>query len=393
MTPESSPFRPGQPVPAELFVGRRDAIELLRGWVRAAGRGVFKVGFITGERGIGKSSLASFVRRLCERDGDVTGCHVYLGGVHDLHEMAGRIFDRLLKDSIDRPWHRQVLEFFGDRVRKIGLFGVSVELALSGADLRAIAGNFTRSVRELLRRLKPRTSLLLILDDMNGLADSADFAHWLKSIVDEVATSEPMRLCILLVGLEERRQELIRNQPSLARIFNLVDIVPWRNAEVEQFYRDSFAAGNAVVSAADLDFMAQHTGGLPVLAHEIGDAVWRAAKAPTIANNEIAEGIVRAADIVGRKLLEPQIFQAIQSDRYRSILRKMADEPARMTFQRGELAARLAPDERQVLDNFLRRMRKLGAVQLDPEVRGGYRFPNRLHALYFWMESRLNTGT
>ena len=393
MTPESSPFRPGQPVPAELFVGRRDAIELLRGWVRAAGRGVFKVGFITGERGIGKSSLASFVRRLCERDGDVTGCHVYLGGVHDLHEMAGRIFDRLLKDSIDRPWHRQVLEFFGDRVRKIGLFGVSVELALSGDDLRTIAGNFTRSVRELQRRMNPRTSLLLILDDMNGLADSADFAHWLKSIVDEVATSEPMRLCILLVGLEGRRQELIRNQPSLARIFDPVDIGPWRNAEVERFYRESFAAGNAVVSAADLNFVVQHTGGLPVLAHEIGDAVWRAAKAPTIAHQDIVAGIVRAASIVGRKLLEPQIFQAIQSDRYRSILRKMADEPARMTFQRGELAARLAPDERQVLDNFLRRMRKLGAVQLDPEVRGGYRFPNRLHALYFWMESRLNTGT
>ena len=393
MTPESSPFRPGQPVPAELFVGRRDAIERLRGLVRAADRGVFKIGFITGERGIGKSSLASFVRRLCEQEGDVTGCHVYLGGVRDLHEMAGRIFDRLLKDSIDRPWHRQVLEFFGDRVRKIGLFGVSVELALSGDDLRTIAGNFTRSVRELLKRLTPRASLLLILDDMNGLASSADFAHWLKSIVDEVATSEPMRLCILLVGLEERRQDLIRNQPSLARLFNLVDISPWRNAEVEQFYWASFAAGNAAVSAADLNFMVRYTGGLPVLAHEIGDAVWRTAKAPTIAHKELVEGIVRAAGIVGRKLLEPQIFQAIQSDRYRSILRKMADEPARMTFQRGDLAARLAPAERRVLDNFLQRMRKLGAVQPDPEVRGGYRFPNRLHALYFWMESRLKAGT
>ena len=391
MTPESSPFRPGQPVPAELFVGRREAIERLRGLVRAAGRGVFKVGFISGERGIGKSSVASFVRRLCEQEGDVTGCHVYLGGVRDLHEMAGRIFDRLLKDSIDRPWHRQVLEFFGDRVRKIGLFGVSVELALSGDDLRTIAGNFTRSVRELLKRLTPRASLLLILDDMNGLASSADFAHWLKSIVDEVATSEPMRLCILLVGLEERRRELIRNQPSLARIFDLVDIVPWQNAEVEQFYRASFAAGNAAVSPADLNSMVRYTGGLPVLAHEIGDAVWRTAKAQTIARKELADGIVRAAGIVGRKLLEPQILQAIQSDRYRSILRKMADEPSRMRFQRGELAARLAPAERQVLDNFLRRMRKLGAVQLDPEVRGGYRFPNRLHALYFWMESRLKT--
>ena len=206
-------------MPAERFVGRHEAIERLRGLVRAADRGVFKAGFIAGERGIGKSSLASFVRHLCEREGRVTGCHVYLGGVLDVPQMARRTFDRLLKDSIDRPWHRQVLEFFGDRVRKVGVFGVSVELALSDRDLDTIAGNFVRSIRQLLSSIEGRGTLLLILDDINGLATSAEFAHWLKSIVDEVATAtENTRLCILVVGLEEGRQELIQSQPSLARV-------------------------------------------------------------------------------------------------------------------------------------------------------------------------------
>ena len=63
-----------------MFVGRHEAIERLCGLVRTANRGKFRIGFITGERGIGKSSLASFVRRLCEREGIGTGCHVYLGG-------------------------------------------------------------------------------------------------------------------------------------------------------------------------------------------------------------------------------------------------------------------------------------------------------------------------
>jgi hypothetical protein len=379
-------------VPAELFVGRQEAIERLRGLVRAADRGVFKAGFIAGERGIGKSSLASFVRHLCEREGRVTGCHVYLGGVRDVPQMARRTFDRLLKDSIDRPWHRQVLEFFGDRVRKVGLFGVSVELALSDRDLDTIAGNFIRSIRQLLSSIEEKGTLLLILDDINGLATSAEFAHWLKSIVDEVATAtENTRLCILVVGLEERRQELIENQPSLARVFDLIDISPWSDDEARQFYLESFAAGNVTMPADWLDELVRFTGGLPVLAHEIGDAVWSTARAPAIAGNEVRAGIIRAAEIVGRKLLEPQIFQAIQSDRYRAILRKMADSPQRLRFQRGELAARLAEDERRVLDNFLRRMRTLGALEVDTEARGGYRFPNRLHALYFWMQSQLKS--
>ena len=391
MQPDASPFRPGQPVPAEFFVGRQDAIERLRGLVRAADRGVFKIGFISGERGIGKSSLASFVRHLSEREGAVAGCHVSLGGVHDLHEMARRTFDRLLKDSIDRPWYRHVASFFGDRVRKVGLFGVSVELALSNDDLRTISDNFVHSIRQLLNTVADKSSLLLILDDINGLANSTDFANWLKSIVDEVATSQQTtRLCFLVVGLEERRQELIRNQPSLARVFDLVDIAPWSDDEVAQFYRRSFAQENAMLPAGGLEYLVRNTGGLPVLAHEIGDAVWHAARTPTIAHDEIVEGVYQAAEIIGRKLLEPQVFRAIQSDRYRSILRKMAGESLRMSFHRGDLAARLEEEERRVLDNFLRRMRSLGALEIDPETRGSYRFPNRLYALYFGMQAQLH---
>ena len=40
------------------------------------------------------------------------------------------------------------------------------------------------------------------------------------------------------------------------------------------------------------------------------------------------------------------------------------------------------------MDNFLQRMKRLGALETDPEVKGGYRFPNLLHTLYFRMESQ-----
>jgi hypothetical protein len=69
----------------------------------------------------------------------------------------------------------------------------------------------------------------------------------------------------------------------------------------------------------------------------------------------------------------------------------MADAPtiAALQFRRQDLIAKLAPDEKKVMDNFLRRMRQLGALISDDETgQGSYRFPNRLHALYFWMESQ-----
>jgi predicted ATPase len=159
MNPESSPFRPGQPVPTEFFVGRIKEIERLRSMVLASVQGRFKIWFVSGERGIGKSSLVSFVRHLSDRESDVAGCHVFLGGVKELNEMVRRTFDRLLKESMDKPWHSRIRDFFGNYVREVGLFGVSLELALKDAELSTITHDFVPSVRRLLDKLKGEKNL------------------------------------------------------------------------------------------------------------------------------------------------------------------------------------------------------------------------------------------
>ena len=96
MNPESSPFRPGQPAPVEFFVGRRAEIERVRAMVRASARGRVGIGFVSGERGIGKSSLARFVRHLVEQNDGAVGCHVFLGGVQDPEIQGGYRFPNRL---------------------------------------------------------------------------------------------------------------------------------------------------------------------------------------------------------------------------------------------------------------------------------------------------------
>ena len=303
--------------------------------------------------------------------------------------MLRRTFHRLLNESIDKPWHQQLKSFLGNRVQRAGLFGITLDLKLTDSDLATLARDFVPSMRNLLHGLpKPKQTIFLILDDINGLARSEAFANWLKSSVDEFATSAPEAgLCILVVGLEERRREFVASQPSLARVFELIDIAPWTDEEVSDFYRQSFRRGGAEISEDDIRRLVRYTGGMPVLAHEIGDAVWRTAQTHKINNHEVVQGIIVAAEVIGSKLLEPSIFRALQSERYRSILRQIADRP-RMRFRRSEVLGRLDGQDKRALDNFLRRMKDLGAIEVDPEVRGGYRFPNRLHALYFYMESQ-----
>ncbi len=128
MAKEYSPFTPGGPVPVEFFVGRTQELGRLFSAVRkSCTLPTVEGAFVLGERGIGKSSLCRVAVRAAERDLGVLGPHVFLGGVRSLHEMARRIFDRLLKDSLDRPWYESIKSFLGNHVRQVGIFGLSVD--------------------------------------------------------------------------------------------------------------------------------------------------------------------------------------------------------------------------------------------------------------------------
>jgi hypothetical protein len=390
-----SPFTPGVPVPAEFFVGRQTEIEYLKDRAGQASTGRLQVAFLSGERGIGKTSLASFARLLAEREFQVLGLHTFLGGVSSLAEMVRLVFDRLLKESIGNETRfERVKKYLGDHIRQVGLFGVSVEFSPADADLRRMVQDFAPALRNLLQQLEgDRRAILLILDDINGLANSAEFANWLKSLVDEIATArEPLALCLLLVGVEERRQALISLQPSLARVFDLTEIRAWAPAESADFFRQAFSKVGVHVEENAIQALCEFSGGLPVLAHEIGDAVF---KADTDGRVELADaiaGIIAAAEIVGRKYLQPQVFQALRSDRYRNILRRLASTPAERgvdpRFTRKSLLKDASQDEAKVVDNFLSRMKELGVIHADADGGpGAYTFSNRLHLVYFQMEA------
>jgi hypothetical protein len=392
----TSPFTPGKPVSIDLFVGRQKELERLNMRLAAASSGRLEVLFLTGERGIGKSSLATFARVLGERQHQMVGVHTFLGGANSVDELVRRVFDHLLRDTVDQPWFSKISQLFGDRIKQIDLFGLTVEFGATPQDIQHLSRQFAPALRNVMQRLdNERKGVFLILDDINGLASSLEFANWLKSLVDEIATSQkPLSLCLMLVGTDDRRQSLIQLQPSLARIFDIIQIESWSPEETRQFFKRSFDRVGVSVEDPAMKLLVHYAGGLPMLAHEIGDAVFSADTDYVIDSRDAIGGVFIAADIVGRKHLEPQVFHAIRSQRYRTILRKICQHAdISYSFSRASAVGHLSEAEKGVFDNFLKRMVRLGVLERDSEGGVGlYRFTNDLHHLYFTLESARALG-
>jgi len=379
----TSPFTPGAPVPLDFFVGRTDEVKHLENEITRTRSGQVSVAYLAGERGIGKSSLAAFARQLAERRHHMLGLHAFLGGVSSLSETTRRIFDALLKESADTGWIDTVKDLFGNYIKGVDIFGVNLSFEAPETELNQLSRNFVPAIERVLQKTNQRyNGIFLVLDDINGLAGSVEFANWLKSLVDEIATSrKAVPLCLLLVGLDEQRQALIEAQPSLSRVLAPIEVNPWSETETSDFFNRTFAQAGMTVEDPAMRSMVHFAGGLPMLGHEIGDAVFRIDEDRTVSPEDATAGVIAAADIVGRKHLQPKVLNEIRSQRYRKILETLG-QGTHFRFQRKNILSTLDTDQQKVFDNFLQRMRKLGVIAPDAEgERGAYQYANQLHFL------------
>jgi hypothetical protein len=393
MVREYSPFTPGIPVAPESFAGKADEVESLMASCRAAKAGRFERTFVLGERGIGKSSLCNLVRQLADRKLDMLAVHVLLGGTKTVEEMCRRVIEATAKISADRPWYDRLTGKLGDRIKQVGLYGVSISFEPSRRDMEHIANNFPLELAGLLDTIgHDRKGLLLVLDDINGLAESPKFANWLKSFVDTVATrGTPLPLHLVLCGLPDRRDALVASQPSLNRVFQLLHTELIADRDAERFFVDAFGSVGVKIDPDALRLLVDYAGGYPALLQEIGDATFKAASTDRVTVSHALGGAVDAAIIVGDKYLDRNILQAMRSEKYQSILTKLAREWQKEEFTRKEVSAILTDSEVKAFDNFVRKMKQLNVI--DSPTQGTYRFRHRLHRLYFALKAGMPAGS
>lgn len=392
-----SPFYPGQPVPIEFFIGRTDEIERIVRSLKQVELGKPQAIFLTGEYGIGKSSLAGYIRSYAEKENHLLGIHVLLGGAQTLENMAVKTVETVIKEhNYNQSIGEKIRNFLSKYIGKQELWGININLEALKSDSPNISNGFLPFLRDLLKQVEGNgiKGIMLILDELNGITSNPNFAHFIKTLVDENALDKkPLPLMLILCGVDERRGDMIKHHQPIERIFDIIEIKPMNKDEMEDFFHKTFSSESIQVTDEAISLLCHCSAGFPKIMHLIGDAIFWIDQDKIVDREDSLKGLTIAIEDIGKKFVDQQVYKALRSKDYHSILTKLGkvqfDSFSKVqsdSFSKEVIEKTLNDKEKKKFNNFLHRMKRLNVLRSGDE-RGEYIFNHRLVQLYIALNS------
>ena len=147
---------------------------------------------------MGKTSLANFISDVANKNHSMVTAHIMNDSVHTIEELLIQIIERILNSIKSEKWSEKIFKLFGNNIESVGLGGLNIKFKPSESELHNIRDNFAFYLCDLVNQFKDKDGLFIVIDDINGLSDTSDFANWYKSFADTMATSIKKRLLLEL---------------------------------------------------------------------------------------------------------------------------------------------------------------------------------------------------
>lgn len=121
--------------------------------------------------------------------------------------------------------------------------GLKFKLKSESNDLiESIRNDFPLFIYELCSNLEDKNAIFIIIDDVNGLSNTATFTNWYKSFVDNLTMrfNKKVPIAFLLTSYPKNLEKLKKHNPSFSRIFYHNDVEALNDEDVKQFYEKCF---------------------------------------------------------------------------------------------------------------------------------------------------------
>jgi hypothetical protein len=407
-----NPFEPFAPVNPGSFVGRLDELRRLKSSLlqTSAGRPVNFM--LTGERGIGKTSLLNYLKFAAEGlipvegnkfsfvvvDTDIDQNTTQLGLISRIqlglekalgpHE-AGRAF-------IKKAW---------SFIQRFEAGGVKLNEGPRGSD-ELLLDEFAYSLAETANRICSETEgptmwntkadgLLILIDEADNGSKLLQLGSFFKLLSERLQRRSCNRVMFGLAGLPELHKVLHDSHPSSLRIFDELTLDRLADSEVGTVIDLCVEAANkqnvkqTSVAADARDFLVFLSEGYPHFIQQFGYAAFAANEDDVIDRPDVwngAFGPQGAFEQIGNRYYRNDFYKKIQKESYRKVLRIMAENLEGWVTKQ-QIKAKFKGTN-SVLDNAIKALRDRKIILSKEGETGVYRLQHKGFAV--WIKNYTN---
>ena len=401
MADKYNPFRPDKICPPGMFAGRIDELRAIDRCLIQTKNGNPQHFLISGERGIGKSSILlceTFVARgLLETNYNKRRLNfiileLSLSERDDYYNVLKKIATEL-KRRIDGESKLRALTMTAlDYLSRIEAGGVRFNRNPGSAEPEDIFNHLQDDLVRILTSLDDRDGVLLLIDEADKAPAESSLGAICKLLTEELTRRGCDRLCIGLAGLPSLLDSLKASHESSVRLFQTMNLKPLDDGECEQVIDAGLKEAiekngfNITITPDAKGALCKLSEGYPHFLQEFAFSAFEEDSDNVIDGKDVSESLFKengAFDQLGRKYFD-QYYAAPNSDDYRKMLDAMAEHSDEWISRAAIIAE--SGVKGSTVDNGLRALRTKTLIIQDEMRMGFYKLPTKSFAV--WIKAK-----
>lgn len=403
MEKKINPFKPNSPVPIGMFAGRRDELLLLEGGLNQTRHGEPANFLITGDRGIGKSSLLLFLSSVAKGDLDGLEHKDFKFVVIDVpisEKMTLVTLLKLLEKKLSRELNKSeaLKKFLADTwdfVQRIKIMDSGVERAVRDSEEELFVDEFANSLASTVLRItaedqkeKKRDGLLIILDEADNSITDLRLGYFIKTTTEALQRLGCNRVMFVIGGLPETVEKLKASHESSVRIFHPMKVkeldFPDRRFVIDRamHHANKINTTQTEITEDAANQIASLSEGYPHFIQQFGYCAFDKCVSP-ITEDDVLDSAFDpggAIDALGSRYYESDFYDRIKSDEYRQVLTIMAKK-MNSWVKKSEIRSDFKGAETK-LTNALQALTSRKIILKNPARDGEYRLQQKGFALW-----------
>lgn len=376
---------PDHIVDYDRFAGRQNHIQdftnILLGLSKKQSHNVL----IKGEKWIGKSSLVTYVQKMCEKKYptqflNYCVCYCRLGGCQTIEDICQIILKEFENIEVKN-------KSIWDKLREVRGFSISTPIGGISFDIDRnekdyIIPNFPYLIESIFNNLQEEyKGFIIILDETEKIAKKEYFGSFIKNLIEHLHGKEYRNFSFILTLTPRGVNECCKDHPSFSRLFiKTIELDKLSKDESRELIYKALKKGKPKkkIEKRAIENVIGLCDGIPGFLQEVGYHCFEISEDNKITLNDAIRGIVGdddyhgALDTIYKKHFQTYMEITNVSQNYRNILNVFAEKYDKDSISKIYLSHKTKIDETKI-GKYLKKLKKHNIIEDIPGRPGDYR--------------------